>query len=222
MIAAISLALAVCLTLWHMVEAAPSIKEATIEILEKPAFIDNALPQRGSMQWFNYETNWDTPFHAFVSKESWMAYTQFKEDTCRDSDDEYIAERVVNNTANAYFKWEDMVFHHELRKKLLPQTSDGRFTSLIGTQLLNTLDPRLFSSSPASLCTMQSNSDFDSEAMAKEERDRLEDFLINKVMFSQLYSPPPPVNSTGSLHAAYQNRSMTASLPMGLSVRDKS
>jgi len=116
------------------------------------------------------------------------------ESKCRQNDDEYIAERVVNNTDNGYFAWEENEFHRALRKmyvphnedirlsvsfRILPQTRDGSLSSLIGTPLLRTLDPRIFATEPESLCKFKSG-DSEEEARRKDEADRFEDYLINK------------------------------------------
>jgi len=104
--------------------------------------------------------------------------------TCRQNDDEDIAEKVVNNTENGYFAWEENAFHRALRKIILPETRDGSLSSLIGTPLLKTLDPRIFATEPESLCKFETR-DSEEESRTKDEQDRFEDYLINKVFSPQ-------------------------------------
>ncbi|KAL3101901.1 hypothetical protein niasHS_003310 [Heterodera schachtii] len=123
---------------------------------------------------------------AHISRHSWERYQRFKEETCRKSAETDMAERRLNSTESAYFHWEENEFHRELRKKLLPQTMrDGRtsFRALLSSDLLGSLDPRLFVSAPKSLCKAKRLVDEADERLkqVKEEKHMFEDFLINKV-----------------------------------------
>uniref|UniRef100_A0A914HX14 Uncharacterized protein n=1 Tax=Globodera rostochiensis TaxID=31243 RepID=A0A914HX14_GLORO len=123
---------------------------------------------------------------ALVSRHSWERYQRFREDTCRKGVETDLAERRLNSTESPYFHWEENEFHRELRKKLLPQTMrDGKtsFRPLLNSKLLGTLDPRLFVSTPKTLCKAKKLVDEADERQkqSKEEKHMFEDFLINKV-----------------------------------------
>jgi hypothetical protein len=86
-----------------------------------------------------------------------------------------------------------------LRDRLLPQTRGGSFHSLIGSQLLSRLDPRLFASEPRSLCKAKRHvSEADErQKLAKEEQHMFEDFLINKSVHRRRKTPPLPLPKLG-------------------------
>lgn len=62
----------------------------------------------------------------------------------------------------------------------MPETRGGSFNSLIGSSLLKRLDSRFFASSIESLCKGNRQEDLNIESLEKLEKDRFEDFLINK------------------------------------------
>lgn len=149
--------------------------------------------------YFEYKTDWNSSIQVLVTKESWESYTRFKEETCRETNDTYIAERVLHDTSDhPYFKWEENVFHQELRKIILPETSDGSYTKLVGTPWLTTLDARFFKSQPESLCKSKKRDTADNDAARiKAEQDLFEDFLINKVFPESMI--PTNITSDGQL-----------------------
>jgi len=133
--------------------------------------------------WYFYEVDSAKSFRdAHISEQSWAAYQQFKEDTCRPGEGElYMNGRIMNNSGSeGYFKWEEIQFHRELRKIILPETRGGSYSSLIGNSVLDGLDSRLFASTPESLCKAKQE-DSMKEKLDREEKDRFEDYLINKV-----------------------------------------
>jgi len=132
--------------------------------------------------WYFYEVDSAKSFRdAHISEQSWAAYQQFKEDTCRSSEGElFMNGRILNNSGSGgYFKWEEIQFHRELRKIILPETRDGSYSSLIGNSVLDGLDSRLFASTPESLCKAKQEDSV--KELDREEKDRFEDYLINKV-----------------------------------------
>jgi len=116
-----------------------------------------------------------------ISESSWKLYMNFKESTCREGNDEYIANKVIHSMANRYFSWEERIFHIALRSIIFPK-DEGHLplANLIGSSFLTTLDPRIFISEPESLCIIAKN-DPGEEELRKTEQDRFEDYLINKV-----------------------------------------
>ncbi|KAI1727929.1 hypothetical protein DdX_00071 [Ditylenchus destructor] len=174
----------------------PSTPTSTQSTLEEDDVLIKLLkaPQRPTVRrgwhrpwrpnsYFEYKTDWNNSVQVLVTKESWESYSRFKEETCREANDTYIAERVLHDTTDhPYFKWEENVFHQELRKIILPETSDGSYSKLIGTPWLTTLDSRFFMSKPESLCKSKKRDTADNDAARiKAEQDLFEDYLINKV-----------------------------------------
>uniref|UniRef100_A0A183BTS8 Uncharacterized protein n=1 Tax=Globodera pallida TaxID=36090 RepID=A0A183BTS8_GLOPA len=148
---------------------------------------------------------------ALVSRHSWERYQQ---DTCRKGVETDLAERRLNSTESPYFHWEENEFHRELRKKLLPQTMrDGKtsFRPLLNSKLLGTLDPRLFVSTPKTLCKAKKLVDEADERQkqSKEEKHMFEDFLINKVLDPNLFAIPTKSNrrSNGTTKKATNGKS---------------
>ncbi|KAI1727294.1 hypothetical protein Ddc_04593 [Ditylenchus destructor] len=178
------------------VSTTPSTPTSTQSTLEEDDVLIKLLkaPQRPTVRrgwhrpwrpnsYFEYKTDWNNSVQVLVTKESWESYSRFKEETCREANDTYIAERVLHDTTDhPYFKWEENVFHQELRKIILPETSDGSYSKLIGTPWLTTLDSRFFMSKPESLCKSKKRDTADNDAARiKAEQDLFEDYLINKV-----------------------------------------
>jgi len=66
----------------------------------------------------------------------------------------------------------------KLEFSILPETRGGSYSSLIGNSVLDDLDSRLFASTPESLCKATQEDSL--KELDREEKDRFEDYLINK------------------------------------------
>jgi hypothetical protein len=124
---------------------------------------------------------------AVLTLSSWESYLDFKKQTCRKEREEMPSGLVFTTGESGYFSWEERLFHKELRKVLLPETSNDDL-SKVDDEQLETLDPRLFASGPESLCTDKDvNEDkiHDKAAYIAHEKALFEDYLINKIFAPQ-------------------------------------
>ncbi|KAH7716819.1 hypothetical protein AAVH_15768 [Aphelenchoides avenae] len=124
---------------------------------------------------------------AVITPESWEHYQEFKKTTCRKEKEEVPSGLVFTSPESGFFTWEESVFHQELRRILLPDTSAENFTALLSNRtIIEELDSRLLASEMESLCTekdlQEAKAVHDQAAFVATEKALFEDYLINKIL----------------------------------------
>lgn len=136
----------------------------TITIVEK-------LPETGP-----WEFRARTARLAHVSAHTWNEYIKYKEQSCRSERGNDSSKRAAD-----YLNWEDMMFHKNLRMKLLPNMEDGAPMSFADALLLAKVDSRLLNPEPQSQCEFISE---DSGEVDTAEKHRFEDRLISRIFMT--------------------------------------